>query len=533
MSSVVKHLYGSLAQYQSYIATHPSSEDVIFVFDDQGNRRLYRGSELIASHNVSFLTAVPAVDDTVKNHLYVVDTGDDISLYVNQAGVLVQVGGAPKAGSITSLEVFESSLIATTIDENSTDTQLASAAAVHTALESVRSEMAEAVEGLDGAYVDVSAERSADNTGTVLKFTSKAGNTKEVTVADLFLSAATYDSTTHILTMTVQGGESVEVDLNDLVPEAVSTADVGMARNIVVTTPVGNFTKGQTIDISKITDMQSFLEAMLSQDSLPSATQPSLTLNTPNNKAYEVGTTVTPTFYATFSAGSYSQTAAKDQVATGVTPVDKDGTDAYTIKCTGQDDKTYPASTGNAVGSSSAPISFDPIVVEDDTEVAVTAAVTHTAGAVPKSYLGNDSVNGTATSTKAIAAGTKSDTNNTKITGYRNCFYGTLNSKTGEINSELVRGLTPTNAGVAAGHTFEMTIPANCIRIVIAYPATIRDINSVTSEEEFWSEIKDSFTLHNPVSVEGASAGYAMNYKVYVKDLAAARDSATKFKVVI
>lgn len=424
--AIVKHLYGTFAEYQSWIAKaeNANSDAIVFVYDDLGNQRLYRGAELIASHNVDFVTSVPTADAAVEGRLYVVNTTDSISLYAKHGGVVEEIGGAPKAGSITELTVFNSELIATTINADSTDDQLATAKAVNDALEAAKEEMNAAVAELDGAYVDVSASRSEDNTGTVLKFTTKGGEYKEVTVGDLFLTSASYDSNSHILSLTVQGGDTVDVDLQALVPQAVSTADVAMARNIVATVTVGNITKGQTIDISKITDIQTFLETMLSQDSLPTATQPSVTLTTPNNTAYEVGTSVTPIAYAVFSVGSYSQTAAKNQVASGVTLEDDTNGVAWTLKCTGQDDKTYPASIGNSLGSASSPISFDPITVEDSTSVAVTVTAKHSKGNDPLSYLGNSEVDGTLCSTKTIAAGTKSDTNNPKITGFRYCWYG-------------------------------------------------------------------------------------------------------------
>ena len=70
------------------------------------------------------------------------------------------------------------------------------------------------------------------------------------------------------------------------------------------------------------------------------------------------------------------------------------------------------------------------------------------------------------------------------------------------------------------------------MRVIIAYDTTIGTIASITSDEQFGSEIKDSFTL-NVVSVNDASGANAKNYNVYVKDLAAPQGSTTKYQVTI
>ena len=70
------------------------------------------------------------------------------------------------------------------------------------------------------------------------------------------------------------------------------------------------------------------------------------------------------------------------------------------------------------------------------------------------------------------------------------------------------------------------------MRVVIAYETTIGTIASITSDEQFGSEIKDSFTL-KVVSVNDASGANAKDYNVYVKDLASAQSSATKYQVTI
>ena len=70
------------------------------------------------------------------------------------------------------------------------------------------------------------------------------------------------------------------------------------------------------------------------------------------------------------------------------------------------------------------------------------------------------------------------------------------------------------------------------MRIVIAYEASVGSIASITSDEQFGSDIKDSFAL-NVVSVLDASGSNGKNYNVYVKDLATAQATGTKYQITI
>lgn len=220
-------------------------------------------------------------------------------------------------------------------------------------------------------------------------------------------------------------------------------------------------------------------------------------------KAYEVGTSVTPAYTATFNPGSYEY--GPD---TGITVESWEVTD------------TNGGSKDTASGT------FDPFVVQDDTNYSITAKANHTAGAIPKTALENDYADG------QIKAGSKQATKS-KISGYRNSFYGTLEAKDGAIDSVLVRSLpTKSNKALANGGTFTITIPVNALRIMFAYPATLRDVTSVQDVNGLNAEIKSAFTLHN-IEVEGASGYSAIAYKVYVMDLAKKNDTANTYKVTI
>lgn len=250
--------------------------------------------------------------------------------------------------------------------------------------------------------------------------------------------------------------------------------------------------------------------SILAKEKNPSATQPAVTATCEQLGAYEVGTSVTPSYSASLSAGSYTYGPATGVVAT-----------AWSV-------------TNGTATKSEATGSFDALTVADNTSYSITATATHGEGASPVTNLGNEYAAG------KIAAGNKSGTayknasnrNVTKITGYRNSFYGTLTDKDGELNSALVRGLGKSNKALAAGNSFSVSIPVGAIRVVFAYPATLRDVNSVQDVNGMNAEIKSAFTK-SVVSVEGANGYDAIDYKVYVMDMAKANDAANTYKVTI
>ena len=234
----------------------------------------------------------------------------------------------------------------------------------------------------------------------------------------------------------------------------------------------------------------------------PAVTQPSVQLTFSQAKAYEVGTVVEPTYSAKLSPGSYSYGPA-----TGVT--------ASSWEVTDTEDNTLTAASG----------SFPALTVADDSSYKITAKAAYEAGAVPVTNLGNEYAAG------QIKAGSKQATS-LAITGYRNSFYGTMEAKD-EITSDVIRGLAGVSgAALANGSTFDVEIPVGAMRVVIAYPATLRDISSVKDVNGMSAEISSSF-VPQTVSVEGANGFQAIDYKVYTLDFANANDTANTFTVTI
>ena len=245
---------------------------------------------------------------------------------------------------------------------------------------------------------------------------------------------------------------------------------------------------GSTTVAAQGKSLKEFLTALLAAEKQPSATQPAVTVNVSTGKAYEVGTTVTPTYSASLSAGSYTYGPA-----TGITAKTWSVTNSAT-------DETLTTATG----------SFANVVVADNTNYSVTATATYDAGAMPKTNIGNDAPS------KQIAAGSKSATASQKITGFRNFFYGVV--KTTALTSDIIRGLSAGGA-YNGTKTFNVNVTVDDgVGIVVAYPAssTRAGIKEVLLTTSMNADITASYKKVANVSVEGAAGYTAVPYTIYL-----------------
>ena len=284
-----------------------------------------------------------------------------------------------------------------------------------------------------------------------------------------------------------------------------SAENVYFPEDLTTTFAMGNFTlqNGQATIPAAGKNLKQVWDAIYVQEKNPTITQPSVSVSCPQAGRYEVGTSVTPTYTATLNAGSYQYGPA-----TGITAT------AWNV----QDSDSHALTTNSG--------SFDAFTVGDSTNYTISATATYNAGAMPVTNVGNEYAAG------QIKAGSKTGTSGA-ITGYRAGFYGTLTSKDGEINSALVRSLpTKTNAAPTQGTTWNLSIPVGALRVVFAYPATIRDVNSVSDVNGMGAEVKTAFTKYE-VQVEGNNSYTAAAYKVYVMDLASANDTANTYKIIL
>lgn len=285
----------------------------------------------------------------------------------------------------------------------------------------------------------------------------------------------------------------------------VDASQVMFSQDLVFTEQFGKYVpSGGKVTVPANGD--SLLEVLLNAfatDSNPSITQPSVSINSSDFKAYEVGSNVTPSYTATLNPGSYQYGPATGITATSWSVVDN---------------AAEPNTLNTASGS------FPQMQVVDGTSYSITATASYGAGAIPVTALGQEYTAG------QIQAGSKSANKGT-ITGYRNGFYGTFTDLT-ELTSANIRTLTPTNKAVTAGTVLNISIPVGAKRVVFAYPASIRAVSSVQDANGLNAEIKSAFTELS-VSVLGANNYAGIDYRVYYLDYANPNDAQNTYKVTI
>lgn len=214
----------------------------------------------------------------------------------------------------------------------------------------------------------------------------------------------------------------------------------------------------------------------------------------------EAGTSITPALKATFTqsdAGALKTIVIKrggEEVETGTTsPLTYSG-DAFTI---------------------------------GDETVIYTATASYEAAPVKQNNLGQDSLE----NWYGSGSVTSRDYN---ITGKRNLFYGTGVGSLPTISSDVVRGLTNTKLAPTQGYSFNITVDVGQQYIIVAYPATLRDINNITYVEANDGGMVSNFTK-STLDVADARGGDngKISYKVYTYTMAVPAAATMTFKVTI
>ena len=299
----------------------------------------------------------------------------------------------------------------------------------------------------------------------------------------------------------------------------VLAGDYGQDSRKDKITSIGNLRIGD--EIAAGTSIQSLFMDMLSQRLQPAnPTNPSASITlymdgaTKKSTAgsVEVGTTVTPSYTASLSAGSYTYGPATGVVAS-----------SYTVTSTGR--KTVDGATAETVedSASTATGSFTSFVVDDDTSYKLSVSIPHNEGVVAHDNLGSLS-----NPEKKIASGTKTATSGT-ISGFRSIFYG---YKAGGATLDVANLTSAQIRALGNGNT--TTKPTSMTtnkmqQIFFAFPATMNVGKPVVKDATNGAPqtVSDKVT----VKVEGKDGFTAVDYDVYYVNNAAAAGGELTFNI--
>lgn len=246
-------------------------------------------------------------------------------------------------------------------------------------------------------------------------------------------------------------------------------------------------------------------EQIFVKEQNPTVTPPAVSFNQVTTGSFEVGTSVTPSYDAKMSAGSYSYGPATGLTAKSWNVNLRKGNTSVQNKTTAKD-------------------TFTAIVLTDGDSYAINAEASYDDAAVPVTNKGKAYAAG------QIKAGKVNKTSGT-ISCYRNTFYGTTANKD-SLDSPTIRALTKTNKALKPGDSVTVALPTGAVRVVFAYPATLRDITSVKDINGLNAEIVSAFKKET-ITVAGAGNDAGISYKVFTTEFAAPLESTNSYKVTI
>jgi len=278
----------------------------------------------------------------------------------------------------------------------------------------------------------------------------------------------------------------------------VTTADDIITLDAQVTTisditsdvDVGGISKTDIVPSG--TSLQEFITQMLSQTYYPTFVLPSVNLTDNIAATVEVGT-LGLTLTANYNAGAINGDISGGIWDPNLKQADRaDVATQYTFSGT-----TIASSPVTQAGNS---LALPTTTIEEGVNT-FNVVTDYDSGPQPLDSLG-------AAFDSPLPSGDVSD--ELTVNGKRNAFYGV---DLASIDSAGVRALT-SKLNPSNGTSFTINIPAGATDVVFAYPATLRDVDSVIYVEGLNAETKTAFSQQT-VNVEGANSYTAIGYKLY------------------
>lgn len=295
-----------------------------------------------------------------------------------------------------------------------------------------------------------------------------------------------------------------------------SARNVFFDDDFIFTKAIGTVTipsSGSTKVDAKGKNLSEFFSALFAaEDTSPDKTEPSVdSLTITGSGSYEVGTAINPSFTTSFEDGKYQYGPEPTGVAVSNWKITSNNGDNIS-----RDVATNAKQTGDLAT----------VNIKADTDITYVATATYNNGNYANTNLGN-------ASTVYIAAGTKSKSASSAIKGYRNSFYGTLNDKTTELTSAIIRSLNKTGKTSVANDTIEITVTKDCLRTILAVPAGLK-VSYVGHREGLNAPLLDENTTKVTVAVDGAVTGAdTIDYDVYIWTYAEPYKNEEHYDVII
>jgi len=286
----------------------------------------------------------------------------------------------------------------------------------------------------------------------------------------------------------VSAGSGLTVTtVNDII---TLDAQVTTISDITSDVDVGGISKTDIVPSG--TNIQEFITQMLSQTYYPTFVLPSVNLTDNIAATVEVGT-LGFTLTANYNAGAINGDISGGIWDPNLKQADRAGVATqYTFSGT-----TIASSPVIQAGNS---LALPTTTIEEGVNT-FNVVTDHDAGTQPLDSLG-------AAFDSPLPSGDVSD--GLTVNGKRNAFYGV---DLASIDSAGVRALT-SKLNPSNGTSFTINIPAGATDVVFAYPATLRDVDSVIYVEGLNAETKTAFSQQT-VNVEGANSYTAIGYKLY------------------
>jgi hypothetical protein len=293
---------------------------------------------------------------------------------------------------------------------------------------------------------------------------------------------------------TITGDLSDQLDLTYALDAKVSASDlpglVTTDSDVISDVDVGGISKTDIVPSG--TSLQEFITQMLSQTYYPTFVLPSVNLTDNIAATVEVGT-LGLTLTANYNAGAINGDISGGIWDPNLKQADRAGVATqYTFSGT-----TIASSPVIQAGNS---LALPTTTIEEGVNT-FNVVTDHDAGTQPLDSLG-------AAFDSPLPSGDVSD--GLTVNGKRNAFYGV---DLASIDSAGVRALT-SKLNPSNGTSFTINIPAGATDVVFAYPATLRDVDSVIYVEGLNAETKTAFSQQT-VNVEGANSYTAIGYKLY------------------